>query len=143
LRELLPDIDRWHITILATDINGSNLERAQRGQYRGWSFRNETPTSVRERWFIPEGENLKISPVIHRMVEFKLLNLISDEYPSFTTGTLHMDLILCRNVTIYFDRDTTQAIAGRFYKALNMDGWLVVGHAEPMSSVYQGFTPRN
>jgi chemotaxis protein methyltransferase CheR len=143
LREILPDIDQWQITILATDINGGNLERAQKGVFRAWSFRNETPSHVATRWFKQERQNFKLDPVIQRMVIFKPLNLISDKYPSFETGTMNMDLIICRNVTIYFAQDTTRQIAERFHGALNSDGWLMVGHSEPMSSVYQGFAARN
>ncbi len=143
LRDLLPDIDSWQVTILATDINSDNLERARHGLYRAWSFRNETPADVRDRWFSPEGDNFTISPAIRRMVDFRLLNLINDDYPSLETGIMDMDVILCRNVTIYFDQKTTQGIAERFHRVLNADGWLVVGHAEPISSVYQGFEPRN
>jgi chemotaxis protein methyltransferase CheR len=143
LQALLPDIEQWHITIMATDLNENNLERARRGLYRSWSFRNETPSDIRERWFTREGETLKLSSVIRRMVILKPLNLISEIYPSFETGTMNMDLILCRNVTIYFDQVTTQRIAQRFYDALNTEGWLVVGHAEPMSSVYAGFAACN
>ena len=143
LRDLLPDIDTWHITILATDINSANIERAQRGLYRSWSFRHETPSDLRDRWFTPDEASFQISPVIRRMVDFRLINLTSDDYPSFETGIMNLDLIVCRNVTIYFDQKTTEDIAARFHRALNADGWLVVGHAEPMSAVYQGFGARN
>ncbi|HLY27683.1 MAG TPA: CheR family methyltransferase [Aggregatilineales bacterium] len=143
LQDLLSDFEQWQITILATDINSGNLERAQKGLYRAWSFRNETPADIQERWFTREGESLKLATTIQRMVLFKQLNLLGESFPSFETGTMNMDLILCRNVTIYFDQKTTQGIAERFHRALNTDGWLVVGHAEPMSSVYHGFATRN
>jgi chemotaxis protein methyltransferase CheR len=77
------------------------------------------------------------------MVEFAPLNLLSGIYPSFETRTMNLDLIICRNVTIYFEEPTTRRIIERFQGALNDGGWLVVGHAEPMASVYEGFTPRN
>ena len=77
------------------------------------------------------------------MVIFKSLNLVSDVYPAMDNNTTYMDLILCRNVTIYFDRETTRQIAMRFQQALNPGGWLVVGHSEPQAELYQGFISRN
>jgi chemotaxis protein methyltransferase CheR len=77
------------------------------------------------------------------MVTFELLNLVSDEYPVARLETQHMDLIMFRNVSIYFDQPTTLAIIKRLQSALTSDGWLVVGHAEPLASIYQGFTPQN
>lgn len=143
LRELLPDIDQWQISILATDINETFLEQAEAGFYRSWSFRNETPTALQQHWFQPEGSGFRLSETIRRMVRFKALNLISDHYPSLENGTAHLDLIMCRNVTIYFSQETTQEVVNRFQQSLNEDGWLIVGHSEPGFSTYQAFTTHN
>ncbi len=144
LRDMLPDIDSWSITILATDINAASLEHARAGLYRAWSFRSETPADIRDRWFRLTTNGYQLSSKIRSMVTFAPLNLVSDDYPSYATGTMNMDIILCRNVTIYFDQATTREIVGRFQRALTEDGWLVVGHAEPMAVVYEDwFTPRN
>ena len=143
LRELIPDIEDWTFTILGTDINLSGLETARRGIYKARSFRMETRPDVQGRWFRTRGQNYELDPDVRGMVEFAPLNLVSDDYPSFETWTMNLDLIICRNVTIYFEAETTQRIIKRFQGALNEDGWLVVGHAEPMASVYEGFTPHN
>lgn len=143
LCELLPDYQNWQITLIATDINTASLEHAKRGIYRSWSFRNETPDDIKHRWFTPVGETFKLNDVIKHMVTFGSLNLVSDVYPSFESGIAHFDVIVCRNVTIYFDQETTRAVIGKFYETLNNNGWLVVGHAEPNSSIYSDFTPRN
>ncbi len=143
LRELIPDYQSWQITLLATDINEASLERAKRGIYRSWSFRNETPPAVQQRWFKADDDNFRLDPAIKNMVTFRSLNLVSDEYPSFESGLTHLDLILCRNVTIYFDQETTRKVVARFYESLIPNGWLVVGHSEPMASTYHEFAPRN
>jgi chemotaxis protein methyltransferase CheR len=143
LRQMLPDIDSWSIRLLATDINETYLQQAQEGLYRARSFRSETPDEMREIWFTRERDGYRLSPVIRKMVTFSLLNLVSDEYPTVENDTVHMDVIFCRNVTIYFDRPTTRQIAQRFHAALATNGWLVVGHSEPQSDVYRGFVPRN
>src|SRR5579871_3318133 len=136
LRELLPDYRTWHITLLATDINAASLEQAKRGVYRAWSFRNETPDDVKDRWFCADGESYKIQQSIKDMVAFDTLNLISDDYPSLESGISHIDLILCRNVTIYFDVETTRQVVKRFHEALSNEGWLIVGHSEPAAAIY-------
>jgi chemotaxis protein methyltransferase CheR len=90
-----------------------------------------------------ERDSYKLDSVITWMVTFVPLNLVSGNYPTFENGTLNMDVILCRNVTIYLDQETTRQIVTRFHSALKDDGCLVVGHAEPMASLYEGFVPRN
>src|SRR6185369_14036564 len=103
LCELLPDYQTWQITLIATDINTASLEHAKRGIYRSWSFRNETPHEIKERWFSVKKDSFKLNDSLKHMVTFRPLNLVSDEFPSFESGLTHMDLIMCRNVTIYFD----------------------------------------
>jgi chemotaxis protein methyltransferase CheR len=139
LRDLLPDIETWAITLLATDINADYLERATEGFYRSHSFRGETPSWLQQRWFTARDNGFLLHPTIRKMVTFAHLNLITDEYPSAATGTLSMDIIMCRNVTIYFDRPQTQMVVERFYESLVDGGWLIVGHSEPQPGVYQQF----
>ena len=143
LHELLPDIENWVISILATDINEAFIKYAREGLYRGRSFRNETPDQIQHRWFTPEGDAYRLKRSVRRLVTFTPLNLVADDYPSYYNGTMNLDLILCRNVTIYFDEPTTRAVISRFYEALNHQGWLVVGHSEPQTEVYRVFETRN
>jgi chemotaxis protein methyltransferase CheR len=144
LHELLPDIETWTISLLATDINATSLESARKAVYREHSFRAETRPDIRERYFRKlENNTWELDAAIRKMVNFAPLNLISDHYPSFLSRTSHLDLIICRNVTIYFDADTTRGVVGRFHESLLDKGWLVVGHAEPLSDLYKGFVPRN
>ena len=143
LRELLPDYRQWNITILATDLNLNHLERAQSGVFRPWSFRAETPLEIRERWFTDEQMTYRIDRSLQAMVTFAPLNLASDDYPSFANGTLELDVILCRNVLIYFDNATTAAAIARFRRALRPQGWLVLGHSETAHVSQPDFSPQN
>lgn len=143
LHTLLADLDRWNITLLATDINREALQRAQRGLYGAWSFRERGWEHLQTRYFIQQGDQWKIVPEIRRMVTFSYLNLVEDPYPSLANNTVAFDLLLCRNVTIYFTPAITQAVIDRFYEALIAGGWLVVGHAEPSLEIYARFEPRN
>jgi chemotaxis protein methyltransferase CheR len=139
LRDTLPDFDNWQITILATDINAGFLERARAGVYGAWSFRETDPT-VRDRYFERiEGTRWRIRSDIRRQVLFTRLNLVEDEYPAVMNGTSMQDVILCRNVLIYFDDETIRAVVRRLYRALTPGGWLIVGHAEARSDFFARF----
>lgn len=137
LDRLLPDLSGWSVTILATDINPEALARAERGVYREWAFR-ETPAWVRERCFRRRGaETFELDPRIRRMVTFAPLNLARDSYPSVVTNTTAMDLILCRNVLMYFTAEAQRAAAARLGRALLTTGWLVVSAAEASTDLFR------
>ena len=143
LRELLPDVDDWAITILATDVNTKALDRARKGLYSEWAFREDRAKQWRYRYFQQIGKRYQIHSDIRQMVTFKQLNLAEDNYPSFQTNTTFMDLILCRNVTIYFAPSMTRQVVDRFYEALVDGGWLVVGHSEHSWTTYRRFQARS
>jgi chemotaxis protein methyltransferase CheR len=143
LRELLPDIDAWNIMIMGTDISRESLDYAAKGNYGQRSFRKDTPAAFRRSYFRSNGKGRDLLPEIRRMVHFAYLNLVEDSYPTAATFTVGLDLIICRNVTIYFDQETTRRIARRFHESLVDDGWLIVGHSEPLGTIYEGFEPRN
>lgn len=143
LRELISNIQRWNILILATDINRDVLRKAGAGLYGPWSFRG-VERHIQNTYFSFNGRNhYAIVDEIKRMVAFNHLNLIGDYYPSLANDTHGMDVILCRNVTIYFSPEETEKVVGRFYKCLVAGGWLVPGASEPDMTTYQDFEPRN
>lgn len=144
LKELIPDIDRWHILILATDINQDSLARAREAVYSDWSFREVQAKTLQARYFNfdPATRHYALRQDVRQMVTFAPLNLIEDNYPGLDNNTVSMDLILCRNVTIYFTEQDTRRVAQKFYEALVQDGWLVVGHSEPSPAIYWAFQPR-
>jgi chemotaxis protein methyltransferase CheR len=147
LKELLPDIDNWYILILATDISSSALKRAQQSIYSDWSFRENRARALRPRYFTryrpmggtPTKDRYRLRDDIRQMVTFAPLNLIEDNYPSIANNTMSMDLVLCRNVTIYFTEDTTRRVILKLHDALIDGGWLVVGHSEPSLTIYREF----
>lgn len=142
LYEFLPDIAQWNVSILATDINKHALQRAREGRYREWSFRATDP-AIRQRYFTWQDDFLELTPGVRKMVTFAYLNLAEDAYPSLATNTNAIDLILCRNVSIYLPEIVMLEIAGRFHRCLVSEGWLVVGAAETNSQIYGRFTMRN
>lgn len=116
--------------ILATDISREALRKAEPGEYRKWSLRG--PSKELAGSLIHEtSDGWKIDDSLRRHVVFEYLNLALDNYPSLATGTWGCDLILCRNVLIYFDEETIEAVASRLYEALTPGGWLVLASTDP------------
>lgn len=139
LRSLLPDIDEWSVTILGTDVNTESLDRARRAVYSEWAFRENRAKEWRTRYFVPEGKSYALIPQVRNMVTFSRLNLVADPYPAYESNTTLMDLVLCRNVTIYLSEEITRQVVNRFYDALIDGGWLVIGHSEHTMGTYRRF----
>jgi chemotaxis protein methyltransferase CheR len=142
LERLLPDRAAWDVRILATDINRAALERARRGRYSAWSCR-DVPDDVADGFFVRNGPVLEVAGRIREAVSFSYLNLAGDHWPSAGTATLELDLVLCRNVLIYFGDDLTRQIADRLHHALSAGGWLLVAPAELSQTVFANFTVVN
>ncbi len=142
LRETIPNLDSWNILILATDLNREALRKAQEGLYGSWSFRG-VDRRIQDTYFKLEGKFYAISDHIKRMVTFNYLNLVGDKYPSLTNNTNAMDIILCRNVTIYFTPQITLEVVHRFHETLTDGGWLIPGPSEPNMVFYGDFETRN
>ena len=141
LRQMLPDWRDWDIVILGTDINPNFLGRARLGVYRNWSFREKRPEVQRE-FFNNLGEDrFEVLPEIRSMVRFDLLNLAQECYSSSLRGTHAIDLILCRNVLMYFSPDQARQTVRRLRACLATDGWLVVSPSDASPSTMAGFTP--
>jgi chemotaxis protein methyltransferase CheR len=143
LRNMLPDIEDWNILILGTDVNTQHLERARRAVYSDWAFREARSKMLRPQFFTQHGNQYQLNSVIQRMVQFEHLNLSDNHYPSYETNTMLMDLILCRNVTIYFPEKVTHQVVNKFYNALTEGGWLVIGHSEHSLDTYRKFRLHN
>ncbi len=142
LHQLLPDLDQWHILILASDVNTRVLQQAQQAVYTEWSFRERRALNLRPRYFVERETKYHLIEPIRELVTFTYLNLIDDSYPSAKNNTFSMDVILCRNVTIYFNEETTQQVINKFYDALTSEGWLVTGHSEASLTLYNAFQLR-
>ena len=148
LQQTIPKISEWDVSILATDINPVFLEKAKKGIYTKWSFRNNTEKFI-ENYFIKSGKNeFQIIPEIKRMVKFASLNLAGDDYPSKSNNTNDFDIIFCRNVLIYFSNEGMRAVSERLYHSLTEGGVLVVSPVEMSNLIcpkfnsifYSGFT---
>ena len=141
LREAVPDIDAWQVTILATDINPRFLHTAVAGVYGPWSFRG-VPEERRSAWFRPAADGrFEVVPEVRRMVTFACLNLVEDVWPSLVTGTNAMDLIFCRNVLMYFAPERIRQVVAGFHAALVPGGRLNVSPTDAPRELFTGFLP--
>ncbi|MDP1707669.1 MAG: CheR family methyltransferase [Gammaproteobacteria bacterium] len=143
LNRMIPDLDDWNLTLLATDINPHFLGKASNGVYNEWSFR-ATPGWVRERYFTKTSEaRFELDPRIRRRVTFSYLNLAEDVYPSLLNNTNAMDVIFCRNVLMYFSPQRAQQVIRNLHRCLVDGGWLIVSPSEASHTLFSEFSTVN
>lgn len=130
LREMLGAlIADWRITIVGGDISDAALERARTGVFSPWALRT-LRDDERLRYFDRVGERWKLKGLYRAMVRFERQNLLDLVGPSRPYAWAGFDLILCRNVLIYFSLEQASAMAGALRSALAPDGELVLGPVE-------------
>lgn len=142
LHELLPDIGRWQLHLLGTDINTQVLQRAKRGEYNKWSMRSISEY-YKKRYMSTMGQRYILSPAIKNMVDFSYLNLNDDTYPSILNGTNSQDLILCRNVLIYFNQDSIGRFMQKISLSLAYGGYLMLGASDPIVLAQTGLVQQS
>jgi chemotaxis protein methyltransferase CheR len=132
LRELIPDIDGWSIFLLGTDINTKQLHKAVTGEFSEWSMRS-IPPYYKNKYFSYDGKSYKLAKKIRSMAEFAYLNLNDDIYPSILNNTNAHDLIVCRNVLIYFDDQSISNLMKKITLCLVQHGFLLLGASDPVN----------
>jgi chemotaxis protein methyltransferase CheR len=119
----------WQISILGTDINQQFLAEGQKGRFRDWALRS-TSEEVKSQCFSSEGGVWTINPEYKQLVSFATLNLVGSEFKSAQFDIADFDLILCRNVMIYFSAEMTRRLILQFQEALAPKGWFLVSAVE-------------
>lgn len=127
LRSTLPRFDDWTVHLLATDLSEHSLERGRMAQYGRRAVR-ELDRDRWGRWFETSGAMVRLVEPIRRMVDFRRHNLSHEDFPGPLTN--RMDLILCRNVLIYLERDLVYRVIARFAECLRPGGWLILAPTE-------------
>jgi len=139
LTEYWPDIERWDVELISSDIDTSILKKARQGLYSARSVQH-LPSKLLQRHFkrLP-GEEYQISDDFRQAVEFTRVNLaeIAD-----TRAYRGFDIIFCRNLLIYFDDLSRRQAAEVFFDALNPGGFICLGHSESMSRITSVFKVR-
>lgn len=140
LLEHFPDIHNWDVKILATDLDTNVVAKAKSGIYDSARIEG-LPDKLIRKWFkkgkSEQSELVKVHPDVQEFITFKQLNLLED-WP-FKGG---FDVVFCRNVVIYFNKDTQRVLADRYANMLKDDGTLFLGHSESLFKVSDRFKLR-
>jgi chemotaxis protein methyltransferase CheR len=135
LRDDFPILSSWRIEIVGTDISPSVVARAKDGSFSTFEVQRGLPIHLLVRHFEQAGEQWRIKPALRQMVDFRLFNLLGDLSP---LG--QFDIILCRNVLIYFDLATKARVLEAMHKRLARDGALILGGAESVFGICDKYT---
>ena len=131
------DVD---VRVLASDLDPLVLERARQGRYPAAAVAALAP-KLRETWFDRDGDGVRVKARLRETVSFRPLDLFSSPPPP------HLDLLLCRNVMIYFSRELQQRLLRAFHQALRPGGIFVTGKTEtvlgPARTVFQCVSARS
>lgn len=133
LGKTLPDLQRWDALVLATDIDSNMVARAKEGIY---DVEDAVSIPARFKTYVIDRGNGQIgmSDELKGRIRFKRLNLIE---PWPMSGSF--EIIFCRNVVIYFDKDTQRDLFNRYADMLCPGGWLFIGHSESLNRVSERF----
>lgn len=134
LRENFPELARWTVSIVATDLSDEMLERARRGSFNQIEVNRGLPAPLLAKYFKKVGVRWEIQPELRQMIDFRPLNLIGD-WPSLPAA----DVVFMRNVLIYFDNETKKKILGRVRGVMNPGGYLFLGGAETTLNLDEKF----
>jgi chemotaxis protein methyltransferase CheR len=134
IREHFPELLTWQLSIIGTDISGSVLDRARAGRYGQLEVNRGLPAHLLVRHFTRAGMEWEIEEPIRRMVRFEHHNL-NDAWPSMPP----FDLVLMRNVMIYFETEAKRQVLAKMHGQLAPHGYLLLGASETTYSLSDDF----
>ncbi|MFN3240239.1 MAG: CheR family methyltransferase [Planctomycetota bacterium] len=138
LHERLPDAADWDVQILATDISEGTLERAREAVYSPLEMGRTSRPPLMRRYFERAGSGSRPIASVRAMVDFRQRNLLLP-----ISGIGPFDLVLLRNVLIYFEPDTRRSIVQRVARVMAPHGYLMVGGSESLRDCGPQFQPRS
>lgn len=120
----------WRPSILGSDVNASAIAAAKTGVYREWSFRGDT-ADLKQRFFQQRDDGaFEIAPLLRARVDFEICNLVDHDWPERIVAGPGFDLILCRNVLMYFVPERAKEVVARLTDCLAPEGLIVFGSCE-------------
>ncbi|MDZ7698944.1 MAG: protein-glutamate O-methyltransferase CheR [Deltaproteobacteria bacterium] len=137
IKELLGDLEPYHINILGTDISNDAVARASRGEYNRLEIERGLSRERLERYFSRNGDKWKINDDIRSLASFKKINIM-DPF----SGLSVFDIIFCRNVAIYFTREDRRKLFERISKVMDPLGYLIIGATETLTDLTPRFEPK-
>lgn len=136
IREQLPQLASWNLRFIATDLSTEVLERARAGVYSQLEINRGLPPDKAQRWFRRiDANSWQISDDLRKMVDFRQVNLLE----SWPFASERFDIVMMRNVLIYFDLETKRTIMGKVRRLLPPDGWFFLGGAETTMNIDDGY----
>jgi chemotaxis protein methyltransferase CheR len=136
LRHNFPELSAWNVRLIASDLSAAMLDRARAGRYSALEVSRGLSPELLATYFVRQEGGWQICEQIRRTVDFRAVNL-SGTLPALPP----LDLVLLRNVMIYFDIPTRKQILERVRAAMWPDGYLVLGGAESTFNLDDGFVP--
>lgn len=117
----------WDIKILATDLDTEILQKAINGAYPT-QIVGPVPKEYLSKYFIRKGDMYELNKEVKSLIAFRRLNLMDESFPMKNP----FDIIFCRNVIIYFDSQTKNALLTKYHKYLRNGGYMFIGHSESL-----------
>jgi chemotaxis protein methyltransferase CheR len=134
LQEYFPTLADWRVKIIATELSAEMLARAREGRYSQQEVNRGLPASLLVKHFRQHGRDWQIAEYLRRRVEFQIINL-AEAWPLLSP----MDVVLLRNVLIYFSVETKKRILSKIRQLLKPDGFLFLGGAETTFNLDEAF----
>jgi len=134
LREHFPALASWKVCITASDLSTEVLEKARQGRYSQLEVNRGLPAQLLVRYFQRQGVEWQLKEDIRKLIDYRQINLI-EAWPALPP----LDVILIRNVLIYFDVETKRQILGKMRRLLRPDGYLFLGGAETTLNLDDSF----
>jgi chemotaxis protein methyltransferase CheR len=137
LRELLGDLKKYNVKLLGTDISDGAVKQASYGAYGKFEIERGLAQDRLQRYFSQNGSGWKIRDDIRAMASFKRMNLLLP-----FNGLGKFDIVLCRNVAIYFELADRKKLFDRIADVLEPDGFLIIGSTESLTGISARFEPK-
>jgi chemotaxis protein methyltransferase CheR len=134
IREHFPALHDWTIRVHATDLSTQMVERTKQGKYSQLEVNRGLPAPMLAKYFDRVGTEWQVKPVLRAQVEARTLNL---DKP--WADLRMMDIVMMRNVLIYFDVNTKKQILGQIRQQMRSDGYLFLGSAETTVNLDDAF----
>ena len=128
----------WQVEILGSDINQRVLHAARKGVYKKSAHRATSPDML-AKYFLEEKGDYRVIDTVKELVSFSSVNLLD---PFKTSLINNMDIIFCRNVIIYFDKEAKKKVIESFHHKLREGGYLFLGHSESLINISNAFELR-
>ena len=129
----------WQVEIIGSDINQRVLHAARKGVYKKGAHRATDPGMLAKYFTLDEKGDYRVIDRVKELVSFSYVNLLD---PHKTSLIGNMDVIFCRNVIIYFDREAKKKVIESFYHKLRDGGYLLLGHSESLINLSNAFVLR-